>query len=275
MAAVTESRVDALLTKLRDIFEIKSGYKDDVFQAKLLEKHFKTFDSDGSGIIDFDEFSRAMVKLNFVGVQAEVEALFDRFDEDLNGSRGYCNEQLVAAAGSRQDSGRRRENGIRTLGVILRRMDQNGNGVIEIEEFQEGTLQLGLGGIDASELERVFRFFDADQSGKITVHELMRGLRDGTITWHEFLSYYKDLSAGIANDDEFELMIRNAWYLSGGKGWCANTTCRRVLVTFRDGSQRVLEIENDLGVNANDKRKMIQKLTEQGYRQIVDISLAN
>uniref|UniRef100_K3WUX9 EF-hand domain-containing protein n=1 Tax=Globisporangium ultimum (strain ATCC 200006 / CBS 805.95 / DAOM BR144) TaxID=431595 RepID=K3WUX9_GLOUD len=369
MAAVTESCIDALQTKLRDIFEIKSGYKDDVFQAKLLEKHFKTFDSDGSGVIDFDEFSRAMVKLNFVGVQAEVEALFDRFDEDLNGvisytefAQGVFGHGAKATATSNSLLQRVRDkildaggkNGIRTLGVILRRMDQNGNGVIEIErcicdradvvlqEFQEGLLQLGLRGIDISELERVFWFFDADQSGKITVHELMRGLRgfmakrrikivkeafarldtstdgnatideierlydpsqhpevladrlkprdallefmrvfedarshDGTIAWHEFLSYYKDLSAGIVNDDEFELMIRNAWHLSGGNEWCANTTCRRVLVTFRDGSQRVLEIENDLGVNANDKHKMIQKLTEQGYRQIVGISLAN
>ena len=78
-----------MLQRLREIFEIKSGYKDEQVQAKLLEKHFKFFDSDGSGIIDFDEFTRAMVKLNFVGVQAEVEALFDRFDEDLNGNISY------------------------------------------------------------------------------------------------------------------------------------------------------------------------------------------
>lgn len=38
-------------------------------------------------------------------------------------------------------------------------------------------MQLGLTNIDASELERVFRFFDADESGKITMHELLRGLR--------------------------------------------------------------------------------------------------
>lgn len=36
---------------------------------------------------------------------------------------------------------------------------------------------MGLNNVDSSELERVFRFFDADQSGKITLNELLRGLR--------------------------------------------------------------------------------------------------
>lgn len=38
-------------------------------------------------------------------------------------------------------------------------------------------MQLGLNNVDTEELKRVFRFFDADQSGKITLDELLRGLR--------------------------------------------------------------------------------------------------
>lgn len=38
-------------------------------------------------------------------------------------------------------------------------------------------------------------------------------------------------------------MIRNAWHISGGEGWCENTTCRRVLVTHKDGTQTVEEIK--------------------------------
>ena len=56
---------------------------------------------------------------------------------------------------------------------------------------------------------------------------------DGTITWEEFLDYYRDISVGIDNEDYFELMIRNAWHLSGGEGQAANTSCRRVLVIHR------------------------------------------
>ncbi|DBA00828.1 TPA: hypothetical protein N0F65_008471 [Lagenidium giganteum] len=353
-----DARLEVMERKLREAFEIKSGYGDPTAQARLLQRHFKSFDSDGSGIIDFDEFSRAMVKLNFVGVQAEVEALFDRFDQDLNGFISYaefseviCGQGSSVALNNRTKSLLERvkerildaggKNGFRTLGVILRRMDQNGNGVIEIDEFRDGLLSLGVDNMDEAELEHVFQYFDRDNSGKITVDELMRGLRgsmskrrilivkeafarldtsgdgtatleeverlydpshhpevlagrlrprdallefmrvfedsstcDGQISWSEFLAYYKDLSAGIINDDEFELMIRNAWHISGGKGWCANSSCRRVLVTYRDGSQAVAEIENDLGISGKDKSKLIRQLQQQGHRGIVDITLS-
>ena len=58
-------------------------------------------------------------------------------------------------------------------------------------------------------------------------------------------------------------MIRNAWHISGGEGWCQNTTCRRVLVTHTDGRQTVEEIKNDLGIAADDKAAMIARLVEQ------------
>lgn len=43
----------------------------------------------GSGYIDYDEFFAAMVRLNFVGVQRELEGLFDRYDENCDGTLDY------------------------------------------------------------------------------------------------------------------------------------------------------------------------------------------
>lgn len=40
---------------------------------------------------------------------------------------------------------------------------------------------------------------------------------DGQLTQKDFIDYYANLSAAIDNDDYFELMIRNAWHISGGK----------------------------------------------------------
>ncbi|KAG1701043.1 hypothetical protein DVH05_011286 [Phytophthora capsici] len=148
---------------------------------------------------------------------------------------------------------------------------------------------LDTSGDGKATIEEVERLYDASHhpdvlAGRLkprdAMLEMMRVFEqsdsrgDGVITWHEFLEYYKDLSAGIVHDGEFELMIRNAWHLSGGVGWSANSTCRRVLATFRDGSQRVLEVENDIGINATDTRRMMEKLAAQGYRDIVGLSLA-
>ena len=95
---------------------------------------------------------------------------------------------------------------------------------------------------------------------------------DGKITAAEFEQYYTNLGANIDDDDYFELMIRNAWHISGGEGWCANSANRRVLVTHADGSQTVEEIKDDLGLKADDKAGMIVHLKQQGIDP-KDISL--
>ena len=47
-------------------------------------------------------------------------------------------------------------------------------------------------------------------------------------------------------------MMRNAWHLAGGEGWCENTTCLRVLVTHADGSKTIEAVPNDLGLKTGD-----------------------
>ena len=90
------------------------------------------------------------------------------------------------------------------------------------------------------------------------------GEKDGKVTVQEFENYYKAVSASIDNDDYFELMIRNAWHISGGEGWCANTSNRRVLVTHADGTQTVEEVKDDIGISASDGGKISANLRQQG-----------
>lgn len=63
------------------------------------------------------------------------------------------------------------------------------------------------------------------------------------MTTDEFCEYYTRVSSSIDEDDYFELMMRNAWHISGGEGWCANSTNKRILVTHSDGHQTVEEIK--------------------------------
>ena len=101
------------------------------------------------------------------------------------------------------------------------------------------------------------------------------GVHDGIVTREEFEDYYSSLSATIDNDNYFELMMRNAWHISGGSGNAANTSCRRVLVTHRDGRQTVEEIEDDLGMPRTDTAAMIRFLTEKKGFDVACISLCD
>lgn len=108
-------------------------------------------------------------------------------------------------------------------------------------------------------------------SGKRTSAEVLTEFLDtfsvsktGKITPEDFVQYYANVSSSIDDDDYFELVIRNAWHISGGSGWCANTSNRRVLVTHKDGKQTVEEVKNDIGIGADDKDKILENLAAQG-----------
>ena len=59
-------------------------------------------------------------------------------------------------------------------------------------------------------------------------------------------------------------MMRNAWHISGGEGWCENTSNRRVLVTHADGRQTVEEIKDDLHMSTSDTQAILNHLRLQG-----------
>ena len=62
---------------------------------------------------------------------------------------------------------------------------------------------------------------DGRVSAQDAVKEFMtmwRKAGDSSITWEEFYEFYADIGAFIADDDEFELLIRNQWHLQGGAG---------------------------------------------------------
>ena len=59
-------------------------------------------------------------------------------------------------------------------------------------------------------------------------------------------------------------MIRNAWHISGGTGASANSANKRVLVTNKDGSERVVEVKKDFGMKRNHKEEILKRLQAQG-----------
>ena len=94
---------------------------------------------------------------------------------------------------------------------------------------------------------------------------------DGTVSESEFLLYYSDLSAAIKNDDAFEVMIRSAYHLSGGKDGAASTTNMRVLCIFDNGDKKFLTIEDDLGLDKTDHEELLRRVAAQGLQGVVRV----
>ena len=71
---------------------------------------------------------------------------------------------------------RRGANGIRGLGVVFRRMDNNGDKRFDREEFKQGLRENGHN-LTNDEFNRIFQYFDRNEDGVINFDEFMRGIR--------------------------------------------------------------------------------------------------
>ena len=216
-----------------------------------LARKFRIMDDDNSKTLSMGEYKKAMKEMNLNFTGRELQTLFEFFDKDGSGDIGY--EEFVQ--GLRDPLSKRRQKLVR---MAFAKIDLDGSGAVEPAEIASK--------FDASNHPEV-------KKGNMTPEDVYReflatfeveGDKDGKVTEEEFMLYYTNIGAGIDNDDYFELMIRNAWHISGGEGWCANSSNRRVLVTNSDGSQSVQEVTDDLGLKADDKEGTMARLSAQG-----------
>lgn len=227
-----------------------------------IARAFKVMDRSADRKLSPPEFARALdyAKINLM--PEEVSVIFKFFDKDGTGTIDL-NELLVGLKGE-MNEGR-----LRFVKMAFDIMDKDGSGVIDLNDVRNV--------YDVS-------FHPKFKSGQMTADEVLveflevfedAGKQvDGKVTFEEWVSYYTEISASIDDDDYFELMMRNAWHISGGEGQSANTSNRRVLVTHMDGRQTVEEIKNDLGIGATDTTAMMANLRAQGINA-KSISLAD
>ena len=207
------------------------------------------------------EFTNGLREFGLVLTAGDADQVFTFFDLDRSGYLSV--EELMK--GLRGDlSAFRKE----LVDMAFARLDRTGDGVITVEDLESS--------YDVSQLPAV-------AAGKMTPRQALEKFmgqwddrnHDGVISRDEFYDYYKNVGGGIESDKYFELMIRNAWHISGGTGACANTTCRRVLVIHKNGQQTIEEIEDDLGVASTDTKAMIQFLEEVKGLQVAEVKLCN
>jgi len=247
------------IARMREVLSLRAGGFPTM---KAMGSQFRIIDRDRSGKLSKDEFNIALdclfkaYKVTFT--VTEKNELFTFFDRD-GGGVNY-DEYIRSVRGDMND--------FRT-GWVLKAfdiMDKDGSGIIDLQDLTAA--------YDVSQNPAV-------QSGKQTPTEAYQVFLnnydksgDGKVTKEEFIESYQWVSASIDNDDYFELMMRNAWHISGGDGWCQNTSNLRILVIHFDDSQEVVEIIDDLGLNKNDYQAVMKKLAAQGVKNVKAFKLA-
>jgi Ca2+-binding EF-hand superfamily protein len=239
--AVTDPRkiaAKALSTNVHDVIDkvrskiVERGGSTGI---RSISKLLSIMDNNGDKRLSKDEFHYGLRDYGINLTPTELEQVFLYFDRDQNGFIDIT-EFLVGLKG---DLTPRRKSMVQLAFNLL---DKDHSGEISIDEI--------LAVYDLTWHPEV-------RAGRMTVKEAAKDFmatwergstKDGNITFEEFEDYYKEVSASIDDDDYFELMIRNAWRIAGGKGAAANTANRRVLVTNKDGSQAVKTVENELGM---------------------------
>ena len=215
----------AILEKVRQIFRKRGG---GICTFRSLSRAFRIMDTNRDKRLTFDELKTGLCDMgarSYLG-QHEWPKLFSIFDHDGSGSIDQA-EFLLAVRG--------------TLSAARRVLVDHAFSLMD---------KSCTGMINKDDIESRFRGHDATL--------MMRALgdrnSDGFITPDEWRDYYASISANFDTDAGFNLMMRNAWHISGGVGAESNTTNKRVLVTRLDGSQTVEAIEEDLGLDHRQPR---------------------
>jgi Ca2+-binding EF-hand superfamily protein len=235
--------------------------KDGASGIHNVKRLLARMDRDGSGNLDRDELMYGLREYGINGLNgSDMDKIFNAFDRDRSGRISI--EEFLTGLKSGMSFPRK---------MLVRQafnlLDKSGDGEVRVNDIiqaydfsQHPNVATGKSTPEEVAEEMLHTF---EQGGDI----------DGKVTWAEFLDYYKGISAAIDDDRYFELMMRNAWHISGGEGAAANTSNRRVLVIHSDGTEEVVELTNDLGLNIRKREDVLAKLRLQGVRDIANFKL--
>ena len=126
---------------------------------------FTKYDKSGDGKLDYEEFS-AFFAHKGTGNNPNVNPSFGLTREPPN--------QVVQKVLDTLKT--RGLNGIHGLGVVFRRMDNNGDRKMDRSEFMWGLKENGHT-LSPSEFERIFKYFDRNNTGKINFDDFLRAVR--------------------------------------------------------------------------------------------------
>lgn len=218
---LTREPPNQVLDKIKQVMKARGAHG-----IRGLALVFKRMDNSGDRKMDRTEFMWGLKENGHNLTPSEFERIFKFFDRNNDGKVDY-DEFLRALRGDMNE--RRTQLAL----LAFKKLDRTGDGIVSVDDLK-----------DQYDVSFHPDFKAGKKSKQAILTEFLgqwdRLEKDGRVTQDEWLDYYKDVSASIDDDDYFELMIRNAWHIAGGKGQYQNTTIKRELQTDADGTQRVV-----------------------------------
>lgn len=219
---------------------------------------FKIMDDSGDKKISRSELKYGLRDMGIPFSAGEEQVVFTFLDRDGSGTINF--DEFLRALANEMSAKR-----LALVKLAYQKLDVSGDGQVTTQDIKSL--------YDVSQNPEVI-------SGKITPAQAFAKFMkqwetdkvDGIVTLDEFIEYYRDVSPSIDRDDYFELMMRNAWHLPGGVGASENTTCRRVMVKQRDGTESVQTLQDDLGINPRDFDRIRAALHWQGVHNVIAIT---
>ena len=120
--------------------EVKEGYLEHygkIMSDEEVENMFKAVDTDNSGFIDYSEFVVAAMNENQLTTNEKLAAAFKMFDKDGSGIISPDEIKEVLSFGGTNQMSKS------TLEMIVKEVDENGDGEISFEEFVEMMKKVG------------------------------------------------------------------------------------------------------------------------------------
>jgi len=141
-------------------------------RVKELQRKFRLFDEDGSGLINAQELGNVLRTVGLNPIEQRVTELLAEYDSDNSGSLSFeefCHLWMETAVEAEDDE------------VMFQRafqfFDKDGNGDISLAEFREVLTELG-DPLKDEELQLFFRLVDKNGDGRLQYDEFLGFLRD-------------------------------------------------------------------------------------------------
>jgi len=226
--------------------------------VRTLSRVLTLMDTSGDGRLSRAEFSHGLGKLGLSLTSEDMDEVMRYFDRDGNGFVSL-QEFLLALRGN-MSAGR-----LALVHEVYDLLDMNKDSMLSFNEVKAS--------YDVKEDPLVLTGKRTPEQAVIDFIKHWDKNGDNVITRDEFIDFYSDISAGILDDEYFELLLRRCWHLRGSEGLEATSRCRRALVIHMDGTQTVVPVMNDADLTTTDTAKLTERLRRQGVTTAKNVFL--